>query len=539
MYSFIIIILLNIIIHASNINYDTVAFTSSNLPIVIINTDGRTIEVDNRIIADMKIISNEYKRNNTNDIPNNYDGRIAIELRGQSSLKNPKKSFRFETQDSLGENLNVSLLELPKENDWILYAPYNDKSLIRNALVYKIASEIMGYAPRYKYCELVLNGEYNGVYLLVEKIKLDKNRIDLIKMSKTDLGEPEVSGGYIFKKDKESSSDNIIKLNRGLELIITEPKKNDIAEEQILWLKNHLNSFDKVLFSGGNYNEFIDVNSFVNNYLIVELTKNIDGYRRSTYFHKDRGGKITSSSVWDYNLSLGNADFNNGWDPVGWYLPIIQNWDKNWWVKLKNNKSFNDLCISRWKELRIKQLDETVIMELIDELSAPLQESQERNFERWPILDIYTEFNPGFPESGHFGFKAPITGGNKGWLEHIEYVKNFIADRITWMDKELGYVPVAVESAKISETSSFTLYPNYPNPFNSTTTFRYSITEQSEVNLSLYDITGQLVKTIFNKYKGKGDYSFRLNTTDLSSGTYIYLLRSGKHKLGRKMVLLK
>ena len=140
---------------------------SSNLPIVIISTNGNTIKDKERVGAEMAIIWNDKnERNDISDPPNNYKGKIEIALHGQSSLIFPKNSFRVETQDSFGKNLNVSLLGMPKENDWILYAPYSDKTLMRNVLSYTLASEISGYAPRARFCELVLNDHYHGVYYI-------------------------------------------------------------------------------------------------------------------------------------------------------------------------------------------------------------------------------------------------------------------------------------------------------------------------------------------------------------------------------------
>ncbi len=138
---------------------ETVNFESSNLPIVVINTHGQTIPDEYRIIADMGIIYNgPGQRNHVNDPFNNYDGKISIELRGSSSQMFPKKQYALETEDAQGENLNVSLLGLPEENDWILNGPYSDKSLIRNVLIYRLARDLGNYASRTRFCELVLNG---------------------------------------------------------------------------------------------------------------------------------------------------------------------------------------------------------------------------------------------------------------------------------------------------------------------------------------------------------------------------------------------
>ena len=171
---------------SGNNNLNVVSFTSSNLPIVVINTHGQQIPDDYKIIADMGIIYNgEGVRNNLTDPFNNYNGKIGIEIRGSSSQMFPKKQYAVETKDANGNDLDVSLLGFPPEEDWILYAPYNDKSLIRDVLVYKLANDMGRYASRSKFCELVLNGEYMGIYVLFEKIKRDANRVNIKKMEPT------------------------------------------------------------------------------------------------------------------------------------------------------------------------------------------------------------------------------------------------------------------------------------------------------------------------------------------------------------------
>ena len=161
--------------------------SSSNLPLILINTYGQTIPDEPRITADMEVINyGPGLRNHPEDIPNDYNGRIAIEIHGESSTMFPKKSYRLETQDSLGENNNVSLLGMPKENDWILYGPYSDKSLIRNVLAYRLSNDIGRYAPRTRFCELLINGQYMGLYVLTEKIKRDKHRVNIKKLRPED-----------------------------------------------------------------------------------------------------------------------------------------------------------------------------------------------------------------------------------------------------------------------------------------------------------------------------------------------------------------
>ena len=155
-------------------------FTTSNLPIVVINTNGQTIVDDPRIVCDMGIIDNGFGFiNSINDPFNDYNGKISIEYRGSSSQSFPKKPYALETQDLLGNNNNVSLLGMPVENDWILYAPYSDKSLMRNFLTFDLGRKMGNYSPRTVYCELVVNGSYEGIYILMEKIKRDNKLKDL------------------------------------------------------------------------------------------------------------------------------------------------------------------------------------------------------------------------------------------------------------------------------------------------------------------------------------------------------------------------
>jgi hypothetical protein len=182
-------------------------FVSSNLPIVIIDTNNQNIMNVERIVANMGIIYHKDEKRNYLWHPyNNYNGRISIEVRGWSSTQYPKKQYAFETQDYRGENLNVSLLDLPQENDWILYAPYSDKSLMRNVLAYKLARDMGRYASRTVFCELVLNDQYWGIYVLMEKIKRDTYRVDISQLNPYEINGTDLTGGYIIKLDKTTDS---------------------------------------------------------------------------------------------------------------------------------------------------------------------------------------------------------------------------------------------------------------------------------------------------------------------------------------------
>ncbi|MBK9013269.1 MAG: CotH kinase family protein [Saprospiraceae bacterium] len=164
---------------------DAQNFTNSKLPIFVVNTSGGAQIVDEpKTIAHLGVIWNgDGATNYLTDPFNEYDGQIGIEIRGSSSQSFPKKNYAMETQNADSTSNNVSVLGFPKENDWVLHGPYSDKTLMRNALAFTLGSWIMPYAPRVRYCELVINGDYRGVYVFTEKIKQDDNRVNISKLA--------------------------------------------------------------------------------------------------------------------------------------------------------------------------------------------------------------------------------------------------------------------------------------------------------------------------------------------------------------------
>lgn len=182
-------------------------FTSSDLPIIVINTNNVNIPDTPKIAAHMGIIYNgEGVRNYLTDPYNNYNNKIGIELRGSTSMNFPQKSYSIETRDVNGLEHDTVVLGMPEENSWILYAPYNDKTCLRNVLTYALSNKMGNYAARTRYCELVLNGQYMGIYVWMEKIKRDSMRVDISKLKETDTIGDQLTGGYIIKIDKPNGS---------------------------------------------------------------------------------------------------------------------------------------------------------------------------------------------------------------------------------------------------------------------------------------------------------------------------------------------
>ena len=228
-------------------------FTSSNLPILIVETNGGEIVDSPKTDANLKIVYQEDgSRNELNASSFHFDGKIGIDLRGQSSKDIfPKKGYGVETRDENGEDKSVSLLGMPKESDWVIHSPYSDKSLIRNALAYYYAGQIMDYAPRIQLCELVLNGEYLGVVLFTEKIKRDKDRVDVNKLKDDEISGDDLTGGYILKFDKGEADEiawvspykPVEDSDRETRFLYHYPKPEDIMPEQATYIKSFITDF--------------------------------------------------------------------------------------------------------------------------------------------------------------------------------------------------------------------------------------------------------------------------------------------------------
>ncbi len=452
---------------------ETVNFESSNLPIVVINTHGQTIPDEYRIIADMGIIYNgPGQRNHVNDPFNNYDGKISIELRGSSSQMFPKKQYALETEDAQGENLNVSLLGLPEENDWILNGPYSDKSLIRNVLIYRLARDLGNYASRTRFCELVLNGDYRGVYILMEKIKRDKHRVNIAKLKPDEISGDDLTGGYIVKIDK-LAGENV----GGWHSIFPPypnsthrifyqyhyPKPDEIVDEQKQYIQNYIFDFEKTMFSPqyqdpvkGYYSK-VDLQSFVDYFILNEISRNVDGYRLSAFLYKDKDSKdprLHAGPIWDFNIAFGNADYYHAYSTQGWQVFInhdeqFVSWDDPfqvpfWWEKLMADSVFMKQTIQRWKNLRGNILSKDRLFGLIDSYVDTLSEAQVRNFERWPVLGTHIWPN--------------YFVGNT-YQEEIDYLKSWIDKRLVWMDTQLldNQAPTAPTNFQASEVTSYSV----------------------------------------------------------------------------------
>lgn len=541
--SLLLVLLMIGIIHAQDID-----FSSSNLPILLIDTHGQQIVDPYRITANLKIIYNGAgERNHLTDSTFHYDGDIGIELRGSTSLQWPKQPYRFETIDSTGANLNVSLLGMPEENDWILHNPFSDKTLIRNVLTYKISNDLGRYASRTRLCEVWLNGQYMGVYVLMEKIKRDNNRVDIANLDSGDVeGEP-LTGGYIIKIDKtEVEQIGGWRSAKRTNYQYHYPKPSEILEVQENYIQNFMDKFEAVMDSPGyadpdsGYTQYFDVDAFVDFCIVNEISKNVDGYRLSTFMYKDRdrnGGLLTLGPVWDFNLSFGNSYYYDGGRVENWNLETLIPATRGdfappfWMEVIWNDATFQAKFAQRWQALRQTVLQTDVVVSYIDAVADTLYESQQRNFLMWPILGQYVWPNFFIGDS---------------WEEEIEHLKEWTVARMLWMDenvKTMSQRSTGVASREATP-AKFELAQNYPNPFNPSTTISYTAAEDSYISLKIYNSLGQQVKTVVDDFKPAGRHAVVWNGEndfglDVPTGLYTYQLTSETQVLTRKMLLIR
>jgi len=501
---------------------------TSNLPIIRINTNGQTIIKDSRITASMGVVDHGYGNTNISDEDfNGYDGQISIKIRGESSTMFDKKSYTLETQTDSGTNNNVPLLGLPAENDWVLHGPYSDKSLMRNVLMFGLSNKMGLYAPRTQYCELIINDDYKGVYVLLEQIKQDKNRVDIAKLNPEDIEGDELTGGYIFRVDKTTDmayyeywTDSIVSPYSSSYNVYQyyDPDYADLAPAQRAYLKSHLIEFEENLkdafFDDPEYGyyQYLNVQSFVDALIVSEFGKEVDSYRFSCYFNKDKdsnGGKIVAGPLWDRNLAFGNVDYGGTINqPSGWlYKDSGRVW---WWRKLMEDLVFSDRVHCRWDDMYADLFSYESITSMMDSCINYMGDAIARNYERWPVLGVYV-----WPNS--------FVGNT--YEEEIDHLKEWISDRLVYMEAQWGGFCQNLytgDEPVIELPGALSVYPN-PSGFEEVIFERY-ITEPADwIHLAIYDHSGKLVDEIHQETSLSGKNTLVwTNGASFAPGIYIY-----------------
>ena len=419
----------------------------THLPLVIIETGGEEIpgepmgyDADGQTIYSttaggesmlsvrIAILDDETRNHHPSDTPD-LESSALIRIRGRSSRYFDKHNYLLRFTDSDGTYASHQVMGMDAHYEWTLHGPYLDKSLIRNYLWYNIAGEMMEYSPNVRFCEVILNGAYQGLYLMTETITNGED-------SRVNISEPidnSTSTGYVLRLDQGSRTDlkNInnftyyayrISRRNQLNINIEYPRSGVLTQEMADAIEQELSDFEKALYSFDHddriygYQNWVDVESFADYFILNEFTQNYDAGYLSTFLYKDIGGKY-HMAVWDFNNACGNYMDLAAWEPG------FQMQDTLWQWMLTKDEDYCQRIIDRYRMWRKSFLNEDYLMNYIDETIAYLGPAVERNFEVWGYS--FEDYRPLEPDS-----RNPDS-----FEDAVEQLKTFICDRGSWMDE--------------------------------------------------------------------------------------------------------
>ncbi len=512
-------------------NGHSIQLTTSDLPIVVIDTHGLTIPDDPKIAAGLKIYNKGTgQRNYLTDAPQ-FDGYSGIEIRGSSSQQFPKKSYGFESWDALGNSIDTSFLGMPAQSDWILNANYTDKTLIRNVMAYQVWRNMGYYGTRYHFVELILNGEYRGIYIFSEKIKRDKNRLAISKISTTQNSGDELTGGYIFKIDKTTGSGGdgwkssyfptVSAKGQYIYFQYEYPKMQNITAQQKTYLQDNVYNFETALKSANfadtlnGFRKYAFEKTFIDYFLVNEISKNVDGYRLSTFMNKERdskGGKIRMGPVWDYDIAWHNANYCEGDLATGWayQFPCPDDyWQVPfWWSRLLEDPRYKNNLACRWHDLRQNILSNSWFDNYIDSISGQLMEAQVRNFTQWNILGIYVWPNP---------WPYPST-----YQGEINSLKSWMHDRLNWLDVNISGSCDKTYGINVNEARG--AFRIYPNPVSDYLNIQYSSAVKSTIRITIINQQGIVLSDLDTIICSSGEWIENIDISAYKPGIYLLQL---------------
>jgi len=335
-----------------------------------------------------------------------YRGRIGIETRGQSSQRFPKRSYAIELRDRRGEDRKVPLLGMPADGDWVLYAPYNDKTLMRNVVAYETAAAFGRYAPRTRFVELRLNGRYHGVYVLAERPELGRERV---------AGDALVELTFPWQARTKGPHFTIRGGRRAV--VWNDPERADLSRRRARAIAGRVHAADRALYGPGDWRDHVDEASAIDFALIQELFKNQDALFASTFLALHSDGRLHFGPVWDFDISSGNSASRASGRVPGWLLAR-----RNWSGRMYQSEAFADGMAARWRQLRATGL-RAFVLGAIGRADATLHGSVNRNFQRWPVLDRAVWPNP------------RVRGSYRAEVRHLRL---WLTRRIDWIDRNIG-----------------------------------------------------------------------------------------------------
>ncbi len=500
--------------------------TSTNLPIVIVTTPASVNGTQQQ--GTLSIIDNASGVNLVTDPPT-YTGMIGINWRGTTAY--PKYNYNVETWSTPGNNINVSLMGMPAENDWVLMSSYTDRSLIRSTFSYKLFEGFLRYSPRMRHCELIVNNQYQGVYLFGEKIKRDIGRLDIATLNVIDNFGDELTGGYILKIDNgngqgwTSQYTPPYATNQTMTFQYEYPDPSDITPAQKNYIKAYVDSFELSLNNANfqdtsiGWRKYGAIGGFIDYMIIQELSRNYDAYRQNVYMYKDKLKKLRPSPLWNMELAWRNtADCNSAVDTgftwnLGGACPNETKLAPFWWSKLNTDTAFVRELKCTYSNYRKpgQPLDTTKIFFLVDSMAATLiaQGAVLRNFTQWPIWGVPIVNEPA---------PMPTTYG-----QEIANFKTFIRNRLAWLDTKWTLnggcpFPTAVADQPMEQLISV-----YPIPTQHEVNIVLSDFKARSLQVALCNLQGQVLKQETMQLA-----RHTLSLRDLAPGIYMVRITDAK-----------
>jgi len=508
----------------------TVTLESSELPIVMINTLGQTIVDEPKIDCLMEMKYNgPGNLTYVTDPANVYNGNIGIEIRGASSASYPQRPYGIETRTVVGANNNVPILGMPSEHDWVLLSNYNDRSLVRNQLAFAISEGMGQYAPRTHLCEVLIDSVYKGIYVFGEKIKRDAGRVDIATLTGDENTGDDLTGGYILQQNywdaNNSFQSNFSPIDHptfDVHFVHEYPAPDTITVQQRSYIATYVDSLETALYSNDftdpliGYRQYLDVPSFIAYFLVNEVARSNDGFKKSVFFHKDKnsnGGKLKAGPVWDFDWAwkdLATCDIFDNTDGSGWAHLInncfTDNYSCGWYVRMLQDSTFNNELRCAYEDYRTTVLDTAYLFAYIDSVGARVANAQARHFQKWPILGVS-------------GPAPEVNTCATTYAAELDTLKGWISRRLTWLDAN---IPGLCANVSVSELAVTDALAYYPNPSEGLFHFQGTLTGTGPYTFTIYDVTGrELNRTVLSAGPQQFDHVME------RAGAYLFVLRHG------------
>jgi len=411
------------------------AFEGSELPVLVLDTRGASIPDEPKVGARLRIHAPPVSGLPAlSEAPAAVDTEIGIERRGYTSQEFPKRQYGFELR---GGERQLPLLGLPEGENWVLHAPFMDKSLMRNALGYELSRRMGRYAPRTRFAELFLLDhvgkapgldEYRGLYVLTERVERGPNRVDLEALDASVTGEPDLAGGYLLEwtqRKRVKPGEVMFATQHAEALLIDYPRPQDVSAAETAWIRAYVEGFEAALAllssdpDSDAFESFFDLDAGVDYVLLSELVRNQDVFVASTFVHKPRAGRLVLGPVWDLDRAFGDVEFDGNWRATGWLLP-----SRGWARELFLSTRFRQRYVERWRAHRRAALDTGQLLQLIAGNAQRLEAAAARNFEKWHVLGRYVKAN-----------RKPYA---RTFAAEIEKLSAWLEERASWIDDHIG-----------------------------------------------------------------------------------------------------